>query len=713
MNKLKHLLLYDASNYIHIVILIVFYYISRTTYIGWILLVLEVIYLFRKSKNILVYALIVIALINLRMIFSEESTSAQGFPINGKIQEVYDDSFILKGDIKYLCYYENILDLQPGMIVEISGNYIDTDTFNMIHTFDYNQYLKSKNINAVVNVNNIDISNKSFSIYIIKYKINKYIMNHFSDQTASFLKLFVLGDNDLDDNLYSATTKLGITHLFAISGMHIALMIGFLRNILKRINITKELSSYVIIIFLVFFNIITGFKISIIRASSLIFGITLNQKLNLILTRTDILAFIFIILLLINPYSIYSLGFQLSFLISLSIIMGDYLFKSDDQILNLLKITLLATMISLPITLELNKEIGIIFLISNLFFILFVSYIFLPFSYITLFLPKLSSIYNFIIKIFLGGTELFLSINKTIDFNFPTIIHKLLFYIILYMLIINLKNAKKTMLYVMLLITIYLGSLYINYPTNRFVRFLDVFQGDAIHIHDNNCDMLIDTGDNDNYDNLIQYFKGNNTFEIDILVITHFHSDHYGELEDLINNLNIKKIYLNSDLLGITKYQIIDEGYCIECGKSKFQVLSANTTDENENNNSIVLYGLIGGKKYLFTGDIEEKIEREIVNKYNLNIDVLKVSHHGSNTSSIEAFIKETSGEIAIISVGKNNAYDLPNKDVLSLLQAYNYQTFRTDESGSITIYDCDILNLSIIELYQKQKRNRYILWHV
>ncbi|XFA99522.1 DNA internalization-related competence protein ComEC/Rec2 [Candidatus Izemoplasma sp. B36] len=713
MNKLKNLLLYDASNYIHIVILVVLYYISRTTYIGWVLLVPEVVFLFKKSKNILVYALIIIALINIRIIVNERNSSRIDFPINGKVQEVYDDHFILRSNINYLCYYDHIEELKPGMIIEITGTYIDTDTYNIIHTFDYDLFLKSKNISQVVNVIESTTIKNTFSFYIIKYKINDYINNNFEQQTASFLKLFVLGDNELDDHLYQSTTKLGITHLFAVSGMHIAIIIGFLRNSLKRFNITKESSSYIIIIFLVFLNIITGFKVSIIRASCLVFGITINRRMNLILTRTDILAFIFIIFLLINPYSIYSLGFQLSFLISISIIMGDYLFKDDNQIKSLLKITLLATAISSPITLEVNNEIGLIFLLSNLFFILFVSYIFLPSSYFVIFIPKFSDVYAFIINIFIKATEVFLKINQVVEFNFPTIIHKLLFYFCIYMLIATYKNTKKMILYVILLIAICLGSLYLNYPTNRFVRFLDVFQGDAIHIHDNKCDMLIDTGDYDNYDNLIHYLKGNNTYEIDILLITHFHSDHYGELEDLINNLNIKKIYLNSDYQGITNYQVIDEGYCFECGTSKFQVLSANTSDENENNNSIVLYGLIGGNKYLFTGDIEAEVEREIVDKYNLSIDVLKVAHHGSNTSSIENFINETSGEIAIISVGKNNSYDLPNKNVLKLLETYDYQAFRTDESGSITIYYCEILDLSIIELYQKQKRNRYILWNV
>ncbi len=674
----------------------------------------EVIFLFKKSKNILVYSLIIILVLNLRFIQKEANGNDLDFPVYGTVTEVFEDSFYLKSEAKILCYYSDTSNIYSGMQVEVDGTQINTRTYNIVHTFDYEQYLKSKNINYVISVNQIEYHQSKFNIYLIKFKVSEYINNNFEMHTASYLRLFVLGENT-DEYINSDTTaSLGISHLFAISGMHLALIISFIVYVLKKFYLTKETTNVIVIVFLIIFNIITGFKTSIIRASILIIGVFIKDVIKILLTKTDILAFAFVLMLIINPYSFYSLGFQLSYLIAGAIILGGYLFKANNQTIKLIQISIFATLVSLPIMLEVNNSFGLIFILANLFFILYVSYILLPLTFITFFFPVFEQIYVFFIKIFELGVGLFSNLNRLIYINFPSIIHKIIFWFILYMLIVNIKNLKKQLQYISLMIALFISTLYLNYPSNRFVRVLDVSQGDAIHIHDNDCDMLIDTGKPDRYDNLISYFKGNNTKEIDILVITHFHSDHYGELEDIITNLNVKIVYLNnSAYTNITNYEILSEGTCFSCGNSNFQVLSADTGDSNENNNSIILLGKIGSDKYLFMGDTEKDIEQRIIEKYDLDIDILKVGHHGSNTSSTNEFLKAINGEIALISVGEFNNYGLPADDVIQRLYNHGYQTFRTDELGSVTIYYYDLLNLSVIESYQKHSRNRYHIRYI
>ena len=251
-----------------------------------------------------------------------------------------------------------------------------------------------------------------------------------------------------------------------------------------------------------------------------------------------------------------------------------------------------------------------------------------------------------------------------------------------------------------------------SFESNVFVRFLDVDQGDSIHIHDGNCDILIDTGSSDKYDNLIKYFDSYNIKDIDILLITHFHEDHYGEMHDLINNLQIKNVFLNKNSIITNEYNsvILSNGDKFTCGSSKFQVLNANNDYENENNNSIVLLGEIGYDKYLFTGDIEAEIEQKIIDSYKLDIDILKVSHHGSNTSSTQEFLESIKAKLAVISVGEFNNYDLPNSDVIYRLNKEICNVLRTDQIGTITIYYNDILKLRIIETYKKQKLKHYTL---
>ncbi|OQX93518.1 MAG: hypothetical protein B6I17_02510, partial [Tenericutes bacterium 4572_104] len=115
-------------------------------------------------------------------------------------------------------------------------------------------------------------------------------------------------------------------------------------------------------------------------------------------------------------------------------------------------------------------------------------------------------------------------------------------------------------------------------------------QGDGAHIHDSGCNMVIDTGDIDNYNHIIEYFKNHNINKIDIVLISHWHSDHFGELVDLSNEFKIKHIYVNHDEDINLKYEVIHEGQMFACGKAKFQVISANHDDLNENNNSLVCF---------------------------------------------------------------------------------------------------------------------------
>ncbi len=715
MKTLKNLLQSDASKFIHIGLITLLYILSYTSYIAIILLVVEIIYIFKKSKNIIIYSLVLVVIITIRISLINNVDIVESLPITGEINEVFDNSFYLKGEEKYLCYYDEVADLEPGMIVDIDGYFSNVKTYNMMHTFDYETYLKSENISKVISIDKLSVKGNNFNIYIVKHKIIDYIDKTYNIKTASYLKLFVLGEKVSNESIdREAINNLGISHLFAISGMHLGLLVGCIAFLLKKLYISKEKNQVIIVIFLVLYNIITGFKISIIRASLLVSCIYLKDYLNILLTKTDLLTFSFVVLLMINPYSLYSLGFQLSYLIAFSIVLGEYILKKSDKITRLVKTTIFASLVSLPITLEINNTFGLIFIVANLFFILYVSYLFLPLSIMVLILPFIRPIYEMTIRVFELGLDTFTKFNPIINFNFPNNLYKCLFWVLLFLIITNIKNIKRQIILVASMIIIVLGSLFVSFKSPRFVRFLDVFQGDSIHIHDGNCDMLIDTGSEDKYNNLESYFKGYNIKEIDIILITHFHEDHYGELNDIVDNIDVGVVYLNNEVNDVHfDYQVLETGFCFVCGESKFQVISANTNSKNENNNSLVLYAEIGKDRYLFTGDIESEIESQIINTYDFEVDILKVPHHGSRTSSTYDFLNMMNSKIAIISVGERNYYSLPNDDVLKRLKQLDNQIYRTDVDGTITIYYYDFLNIRLIENYQKHKRLRYIFSNI
>ena len=169
--------------------------------------------------------------------------------------------------------------------------------------------------------------------------------------------------------------------------------------------------------------------------------------------------------------------------------------------------------------------------------------------------------------------------------------------------------------------------------------------------------------------------------------------DHMGEAINLVENIKVEKVifncgksnYLEKELIKVLNRKKIKYYYCIKelnIDNNKLYFLQTNIYD-NENDNSNVIYTELNGYKFMFMGDASVTTEKEILDKYNLSdIDVLKVGHHGSKTSSGKVFIDEINPKYSIISVGKNNRYGHPNKEVLNTLS--NSNVYRTDQDGSI-----------------------------
>ena len=226
---------------------------------------------------------------------------------------------------------------------------------------------------------------------------------------------------------------------------------------------------------------------------------------------------------------------------------------------------------------------------------------------------------------------------------------------------------------------------------------IDVGQGDSSLIRLKNKNILIDTGGNINYDIskniLIPYFKSVGIKKIDYLVLTHGDYDHMGEAINLVNNFKVEKVIFNcgkfndleKDLIKVLdKKKIPYYSYIKELNIDDNKLYFLNNKNYgNENDNSSVIYTVLNNYKFLFMGDAGTHVEEDLLKKYNLqNIDVLKVGHHGSKTSSGKEFINEINPKYSIISVGKNNRYGHPNDGVLDNLE--DSKIYRTDQDGSV-----------------------------
>lgn len=236
--------------------------------------------------------------------------------------------------------------------------------------------------------------------------------------------------------------------------------------------------------------------------------------------------------------------------------------------------------------------------------------------------------------------------------------------------------------------------------TKLMVHFIDVGQGDAILIQHGGTNSLIDTGVEKKYSQLSTYLKKINVKKINNLVITHPDADHMGGSDLVMRDYGVKKIYMTKYssttneykemISAIKKYKVsrvnVKKGTKINLGGVNATVLHALDKASDSNDSSIVLKLLHGKKSFLFTGDISAKVENQIAAAYDVNVDVLKVSHHGSSYSSAISFIKETSPEYSILSVGANNNYGHPDKNVANRLKKYSKSVLRTDQKGTIVI---------------------------
>lgn len=234
---------------------------------------------------------------------------------------------------------------------------------------------------------------------------------------------------------------------------------------------------------------------------------------------------------------------------------------------------------------------------------------------------------------------------------------------------------------------------------NLRVYYLDVGQADSILVIDKDMTMLIDAGTNEAGETVVNFLKNKGITKIDYLVGTHPHEDHIGGLDDVIDNFDIGTIYmpkmqtttktfedvLNSIAnknLQVTTPAVGDTFSLIDA-KCTIMALDTQDTEDNLNLSSIVIRMTYGGNSFLFMGDAEAEVEEA---RSWQPADVLKVGHHGSKTSSTQNFIYQVMPSIAIIQVGKDNSYNLPNQETIDKLNAVGAKVYRTDESGNILV---------------------------
>ena len=630
--------------------------------------------------------------------------------IIGTITSYYIDNdklvITIFGKEKVLCNYyfkdeNNTFDYELGDKIKLFGKLKLPSNNSIFNGFNYREYLKYERINYIFDIDKIiKISNNKS----IMYKLKNSIINIINKSpNKDYLHTFLLGNNKYIDKEVMESYRInGISHLFSISGMHISLLSMIILKLLKNYKFKKE----VVILFLLIYMTLTDFLPSILRSGIFFILIYLNKKFNLNISMFKLMIILLFICVLIDPYIVYKIGFQYSYTISFYLITFNQLInKSKNKLYKLFIVSFISFIVSVPITINNFSQINVLSIFLNIFFVPIVSSIIFPLSLITFLFPFFNNLFTILINIF----ELLSITFSKID-NFIFIMSKIsTLFIIIYYIIISItlyflsKNKYKYIVSLMFIFVIHYNITIFNKGLE--ITYIDVGQGDSIFIKfpNDKSNILIDTGGKVTYGNLknnysvgkniVDYLKSMGIRKLDYLIITHGDFDHMGDSLYLIDKFKVENVIFNCGEFNALEKELIKKlnkrkvnyCYCIKelnIGKYKLDFLNTKVFGD-ENNNSNVIYTELNGYKFMFMGDAGIEKEKDILDKYNISdIDVLKVGHHGSKTSSSKGFIDEIKPKYAIISVGKNNRYGHPNKEVLNNLD--NSKIYRTDQDGSI-----------------------------
>ena len=676
---------------IYFLIAIIIFILSIKYPLFYILLGIIIIYIFIKKRRIIIpiLALIMIFLIRITISLYINNISEMD-EYTYYVSDIKDDnSYYAYIDYKKVLIYDYNNTAKPGDIIKAKISFYENDLKSYDTDFDNEYYLKSIGVIKSGRVYNTKIINNTFSIYSIKYYYSNYLKDNLSSDSYNYVSALVFGNNNLDKNIKDSYSILGISHVLAISGMHIIFLFNIISFILlKLFHYYKKLIPILIISI---FVILIGAPLSSIRAVLflIIGGLNTGRKRY---NKLDILSISCLLMLIINPYYLFNTGFILSFLVSFILIIKDYIFiNSKYKLINTYKLYILIFLITLPFVINISNRISILSILLSPILSTIIGYILLPISYILAILPILDYVFKYIyifINMYLINLGNLLPIIHLRSFNVYMIIF---YYLIFCIFIIGIYKGRWVYYFIMLIS--YLIMIYsIRYIDSRGrITFIDCGQGDSaiIELPYSKGIMVIDCF------NSIDYLKAIGINNIDYLVITHSDNDHTGDYKEIIEEFNVKNIFypkyderFNTLLEGYNNIYPITDLSKINNQYFNVDILGPINKYDDPNSNSIVLKIKIYNTSILFTGDMTEKEEYDVINKYknNLKSDILKVAHHGSNTSSTNEFIKYVNPKDSVISVGLNNSYNLPNKEIVNRINKYS-NIYLTKDLGNIDLY--------------------------
>lgn len=665
---------------------------------------------------------------------------------------------------------ETVMQWKRGDKVQMTGELDKPGEARNFGMFEYGQYLYHQRIHWIVNITGLEqvvvySESRGWSKYTlfrwtdeVRGSLSKRIDAIFSEHYRGFLKSMLIGVRDeIDAEQFQQFAHIGMSHILAISGLHVGIFTAGCIWILRRMGLTREAYLMVAIGLLPCYILLSGAAPSVIRAGCMGMIALYALKRNMLKDGLSIISIVGVLMLIWNPYYLFYISFQFSFLVTLGlIIFVPWLNKlwpiQSISIKSALSVTTVAELFSFPLSVYYFNYYSLLSWGANLFLVPLASLLIIPLAMSALLLSFIHiSIGSFIAKavevtsfVLVYCIEQLNAIESMLTI-WPSPSHLWIFAyfsllsIILWCVSVNgvahkFSSRRLPLLLSMLVMAVLLFQ---GYSPNYFdragyVQFLDVGQGDAILIQTpSRKTILIDGGGTQRFtrtgeewkarkepyevgkDLLVPLLKKRGIQQIDYIIISHHHVDHIGGLQAVVDNIPVKRIIFNGSLRDHTDVMqlfqtainrniplhMAEQGRGIQVDDNTHLTFLYPTEQahfkyiEEQNRVSVVVLMQMYESSFLFTGDLERREEHIVLSDLlnqssgehaHQHIDVLKVAHHGSRTSTSVEWLDYWQPQTAIIPVGRYNTYGHPHPHVIQRLEEYDIDVYRNDHHGEV-----------------------------
>lgn len=589
-----------------------------------------------------------------------------------------ENYFLLNNRGERLYVYSKNHQYDLGDYLSINGKKEELDFIVLESGFDFKSYLHKRGVFHAVNAKHIEV--KWHNFIRVNETRNKTLAN-FNQEERSVIGAVLFSEGE-ETEISNSLNNLHLARFLSASGFYVSLFSLFISYILK-LFLKDKYADGITWLFLLLYMVFTLPRFSVFRVTFIFLLKWINNYLlKKRFSYLEIISSAGIICLLFDHY----LALQDSFILGFFIPIISYLIRNifpHHKIKGYFAKAFSIYLFFIPFeALYYNKIVFLSFplqIISTPIFLLVAMTSLLCFFKIPLY-----PVDKFLVFLLNGYTKIIKPLSFGLlmpGFNVILLfIYYFIYLIYLYYQSIGFHPLHRSFYFILVGLSI-IYALPIKNRITEEVNFINVGQGDCTLIRHHQKVILIDTGGLSYSDiannNLIPYLRKKRIYKIDSVFITHYDYDHYGALEELKKEYRINHIY---------DYH---SSFPINIGHLTFNNYNTyGQNSEEENDRSLVIGFNICQKDFLIMGDAPKWIEKEIVKHYEtIPCDILKVGHHGSDTSTSEEFIKFVNPKEAIVSCGKNNKYGHPSNSVVALLNRYKITIHRTDYEGTIIYY--------------------------